>query len=87
MTEYFIKFKSSAAKELRNLPSEIKQRLKIALDKLRSEPRPYGVVKLQGDDQLYRIRVGDYRIVYLIDDESKLVRVTRIRHRRDVYKG
>lgn len=87
MTDYVLRFKTSAAKELRNLSSEIKQRIVLAIDELSQNPRPSGVVKLQGEEQLYRIRVGDYRIVYEIDDAAKLIRITRVRHRSDVYKG
>lgn len=53
---------------------------------LQQNPRPSGVVKLKGDHQLYRVRIGDYRIVYIIDDNDKLIKITRIRHRQDVYK-
>ena len=86
MNEYQIKFKSSAAKEFRKLPSLIKERIQETVNQLTENPRPSGVVKLKGDDQLFRIRIGDYRIVYEIDDSAKLVRVTRVRHRKDVYR-
>lgn len=87
MADYRIKFKASAAKEFRKLPAELKQRLRKAINKLSQEPRPAGVTKLKGDDRLYRIRIGNYRVVYKIDDEIKVVLITRIRHRRDVYRG
>ena len=86
MNEYQIKFKSSAAKEFRKLPSGIKERIREAVNQLTENPRPSGVVKLRGEDRLFRIRIGDYRIVYEIDDSAKLVRVTRVRHRKDVYQ-
>jgi mRNA interferase RelE/StbE len=86
MNEYQIKFKSSAAKEFRKLPSEIKERIREALNQLTENPLPSGVIKLKGDEGLFRIRIGDYRIVYEIDDSVKLVRVTRVRHRKDVYR-
>jgi mRNA interferase RelE/StbE len=86
VNEYQIKFKSSAAKEFRKLSSQIKERIREAVDQLAENPRPSGVVKLRGEDRLFRIRIGDYRIVYEIDDSAKLVRVTRIRHRKDVYR-
>jgi mRNA interferase RelE/StbE len=57
-----------------------------SLDQLQQDPRPSGIVKLQGEDQLYRVRVGDYRIVYTIDDHDKIIKITRIRHRQDIYK-
>ena len=86
MNEYQIKFKSSAAKEFIKLPSHIKERIREAVNQLTENPRPSGVVKLKGDERLFRIRIGDYRIVYEIDDSAKLVRVTRVRHRKDVYR-
>jgi mRNA interferase RelE/StbE len=55
------------------------------LEKLASNPRPPGCKKLKGGDKEWRIRVGDYRVVYTIDDANSLVEVTRIRHRSEVY--
>lgn len=86
MNNYRIQFKTSAAKEFKTLPPSVKQRVGESLDQLQQDPRPSGVVKLQGEDQLYRVRVGDYRIVYTIDDHDKIIKITRIRHRQDVYK-
>lgn len=86
MINYKIKFKTSADKEFRKLPPLVKQRISVSLDNLQKNPRPSGVVKLQGEDQLYRIRVGDYRIVFTIDDNEKMIKITRIRHRQDVYE-
>ncbi len=86
MTEYSITFKSSAVKEFRRLPTEIKQRLGLVIDELSQNPRPIGIVKLKGNDNLNRVRMGDYRVVYEIDDSAKLIRITRIRHRKDVYR-
>jgi mRNA interferase RelE/StbE len=83
--EYNLVFKASAAKEFRDLPAEIKRRIETALDTLRENPRSVGVVKLQNED-IYRIRVGDYRVVYQINDSAKLIVVTRVRHRREVYR-
>jgi mRNA interferase RelE/StbE len=56
------------------------------LDTLASNPRPHGCKKLKGGNQEWRIRVGDYRAVYEIDDTAKTVDVTRIAHRREVYE-
>lgn len=53
---------------------------------LADEPRPDGVVKLKGSDNEYRIRVGDYRVRYEIDDESQLVQLLQCKHRKDIYK-
>ncbi len=86
MSDYRVSFKSSAAKELRKLPLEIQRRIINAIERLSENPRLSGVVKLKGDDNLYRFRVGEYRIVYDISDSDKKLTITRIRHRKDVYR-
>lgn len=63
----------------------MRERIGAAIDALAVEPRPPGVVRLAGRDD-FRIRVGDYRIVYAVDDAALLVLVARIAHRRDVYR-
>jgi len=86
MAQYEILFKASAAKEFRKLGQDVKARLRKAINALKSEPRPAGVKKLAGAMDLYRIRVGDYRVIYEIDNDAQLIVVTRVRHRRDVYQ-
>jgi mRNA interferase RelE/StbE len=86
MTPYEIQFKSSAAREFRKLIPEIKTRIRESINALKTEPRPIGVKKLAGENDLYRIRVGDYRVIYEIDDTTQILLVTRVRHRRDVYQ-
>jgi mRNA interferase RelE/StbE len=83
---YQIEFSRQADRQFRNLPSQIQQRLKPKIDVLAATPRPYGSEKLSGDDQLYRIRVGDYRIVYVVEDDRLLVLVAKVGHRREVYR-
>jgi mRNA interferase RelE/StbE len=83
---YQIEFSRQADRQFRNLPSQIQQRLKSKIDSLATTPRPHGSEKLSGVDQLYRIRVGDYRIVYAIEDDRLLVLVVRVGHRREVYR-
>jgi mRNA interferase RelE/StbE len=63
----------------------MRDRLRAAIDALAVEPRPRGAEKLAGRDD-YRIRVGDYRVVYAVDDRDRLVLVARIAHRREVYR-
>ncbi len=53
---------------------------------LEQTPRPHGCTKLEGSEDEYRVRAGDYRILYVIDDKAKLVTVARVRHRRDAYR-
>ena len=87
MAEYSVELKPSARKELDKLPSKLLERVFPKLEALGSEPRPAGCKKLKGGQQEWRIRVGDYRVVYTIDDAKLRVSVTRIRHRSEVYDG
>jgi mRNA interferase RelE/StbE len=83
---YGITFKRSAQKELAGISKPYNQNIVVAIDKLAEDPRPDGVKKLKGEDNAYRIRVGDYRIIYTIEDVIKIVEIQRIRHRKDAYK-
>ena len=71
---------------LRRLPRETQQRLVSAMRGLATNPRPLGVGKMQGGGNLWRIRVGDYRIVYEIHDARVLILVLAIGHRKDIYR-
>lgn len=86
MTDYLITFPASARKELEDLPSEVIGRLLPRIRALSSNPRPAGCKKLHGFKDRWRIRVGNYRAVYSIDDGTKAVDITRIAHRKDVYE-
>jgi mRNA interferase RelE/StbE len=61
-------------------------RLRSAIDSLESHPRPHGCVKLSGSDDIFRLRVGDYRIIYRVEDARLVVLVIEIGHRREVYR-
>ena len=87
MPRYALEIKPSARKELENLSDRLIARLAPKIDGLAADPRPSGCKKLHGYKDLWRIRIGDYRVVYLIDDGSKKVSVTRVAHRRDVYES
>ncbi len=82
---YRLKLKPSAEKDLDRLRGETWQRVKNALVALRNEPRPAGCIKLAGDEG-WRIRVGDWRAIYDIDDAAQVVTVLRVKHRKDVYR-
>jgi len=86
MGDYSITLARSARKELERLPSSTVARILSKVESLAEIPRPSGVTKLQGQMGLWRMRVGDYRIIYSIDDLSKKVDISLIRHRRDVYR-
>jgi len=82
---YQIIIKRSAEKELDALSARTRTRLVGHLLTLQFNPRPVGIKKLQGEDG-FRLRVGDYRILYTIDDHMKLVTIFAIGHRREVYR-
>jgi mRNA interferase RelE/StbE len=81
-----IEWKKSTRKDLRKLPSSMADRIVEAVENLAENPFPHGVEKLSGSEHAYRIRLGDYRIVYEVVRESKLVEIQRVRHRKDVYR-
>ena len=83
---YRIEFSPRAERDFRNLPGDIQIRLKPHIDKLAHNPRPRGVEKMAGEESLYRIRIGDYRVVYNIEDDILLILVVKIGHRREVYR-
>ena len=83
--DYRIEILSSARRELESLPSGVVSRAAYAIVALSKNPRPRGCRKLKGSDSDYRVRVGDYRVMYEVSDSAKLVRVYRIRHRSRAY--
>ena len=85
MDSYRIEFSRSAEKDLRRIDRPMIPRITQAIYRLGAEPRPAGVRKLAGSDNAYRIRVGDYRVIYTISDILQIIGVERIRHRREVY--
>jgi mRNA interferase RelE/StbE len=76
----------NAEKDLDRLPSSFQPRVIAAIRQLAHNPRPAGCRKLIGDTNDWRIRIGAYRVLYEIDDRAKVIRVNRVRHRRDVYR-
>jgi mRNA interferase RelE/StbE len=82
---YIVSFRSGAIKELRKLSAKDRKKIATAIDSLVDVPRPNGVKKMVGANA-WRIRVGDYRLVYVIEDKQLVVEVIRIGHRRDVYR-
>ena len=83
---YQIEIASAARRALGRLALDVRQKIDVAILSLESNPRPSGCVKLSGGLDLWRVRAGDYRVVYQIRDEKLLVLVVRIGHRRDVYR-
>lgn len=83
MASYRLLIKASAARELENLPLKNRKRIAAKIQRLGSNPRPDGTEKLSGQDK-YRLRQGDYRVLYSIDDTQATV--VRIGHRREAYR-
>lgn len=83
---YVVIIENKAQKEFMHLNPPFENAMKKMIDSLEKNPRPHGVKKLAGAKDGYRVRVGDYRILYVIDDKKKIVTVYRIRHRKDVYE-
>lgn len=86
MESYKIKWKKSAYKELRNIPDKHIPKIIDSVEKLSVNPFPSGVKKLSGSEKTFRIRVGDYRIIYEIEQQKLIIQIIRVRHRKDVYK-
>lgn len=82
---YEVRLHPAAARAFGRLHGSLRDRIRDAVDRLADDPRPRGAEKLAGRDD-YRVRVGDYRIVYAVDDGERLVLVARIAHRREVYR-
>ncbi len=83
---YRVALLPSAARSLGRLPRDDIRRLAEDIDRLQSNPRPSGVVKLTSMDNKYRIRVGNYRVLYIVEDDILSITVVAIGHRRDVYR-
>jgi mRNA interferase RelE/StbE len=86
VTAYRVEIARRAVKALAALPRKEQQRVRAAVDLLADNPRPPGCVALSGEANAYRVRVGDYRIVYEVFDDRLVIQVVRVGHRRDVYR-
>lgn len=83
---YSIKVTSHAARSFRKLPRDVQNRLSPSIELLKDNPRPPGSEKLIGTDDAYRIRVGDYRILYEVIDQELIIYIMETGHRREVYR-
>ena len=86
MDSYNLRFKTSAEKELRAISKPHLQRILQKIGNLSHAPRPHGIQMLRGDERYYRLRQGDYRIIYEVDDNAREITVIKIGHRREVYE-
>jgi mRNA interferase RelE/StbE len=86
VADYAIVFARSARKELQKLDPQVARRIIKQVEALTKNARPTGVTKLEGAADLWRIRVGEWRVVYRISDSERLVDVVAVRHRSDAYR-
>lgn len=85
MSDYQVIIQPSAQKDLKSLTAEINSRIIPKINALAIIPRPDGCLKLKGKSNRWRIRVGDYRVIYSIDDENFIIYVLKVAHRREAY--
>lgn len=85
MASYKLFFKRSAEKELRKISSPTLNRIVEKIEALSHNPRPSGAQMLKGEGRYFRIRKGDYRIIYEVDDSAQVITIIKIGHRREVY--
>ncbi len=86
MSRYEVRIARRAVNVIARLPRRDQQRIRAAIDLLADEPRPPGCTKLAGEGSVYRVRVGDCRILYEVIDARLVIHVVRVGHRRDVYR-
>lgn len=84
--KYSIIFKPSASKDLNHLPIDIGQRILFEIEKLQNNPRPLHCKKIVGSKNDWRIRIGNYRVLYEVNDAQQQIRIFRIKHRKEAYK-
>lgn len=83
---YRVELSPAARRQLGRLPPTVQSRLAHAIDGLAADPRPVGVQKLRGSQRQFRIRVGDYRVIYEVQDDVMLVLVVKVAPRREAYR-
>jgi mRNA interferase RelE/StbE len=83
---YRIEFSPAAERQFKKIPKEVQIRLKHRIDILAENPFPRGVKKLSAEETLYRLRLGDYRIVYQVQGKALLILILKLGHRKNVYR-
>ncbi|NJM72731.1 MAG: type II toxin-antitoxin system RelE/ParE family toxin [Scytonema sp. RU_4_4] len=84
---YEVEITPTAKRQIKKLPLDVLQKVVAKLEELAIEPCPDGVTKLEGSENLYRVRLGKYRIIYEIQDGLLLVTIVKVKHRKDVYRS
>jgi mRNA interferase RelE/StbE len=83
---YSLRIRRSAEKEIADIPQKIRSKIIDAIRNLAGQPRPFGCKKLSGEDRAWRIRVGDYRVIYEVDDLELRVDIRVVAHRKEAYR-
>ena len=83
---YQVAIAPAAQRDFKHLPPEVIRKVDAVIVELEQMARPHGCTKLEGSEDEYRVRVGDYRILYVIDDKARRVTIVHVRHRRDAYR-
>ncbi|MFQ4136030.1 type II toxin-antitoxin system RelE family toxin [Nodosilinea sp. PGN35] len=83
---YEVLIKPAAQRQLKKLPRAVQVDLIALIERLAQDPRPPGCKKLKGRQSQYRVRLGDYRVIYSVEEEALIVRVIKVGHRRDIYE-
>ena len=86
MEPFSIQWRNSTRKDIHSIPRQEVARIIAPVTQLADDPLPHGSQKLSGSERTYRIRVGDYRVIYEVFGDSRVVEVQRVRHRKDVYR-
>jgi mRNA interferase RelE/StbE len=86
MASFSLQWRKSTRKDLRRISRDMVSRIIAEVEKLADEPLPHGCEKLTSSEHTYRIRVGDYRVIYELLRDPKIVEIPRVRHRKDVYR-
>jgi mRNA interferase RelE/StbE len=84
---YAVLVSPAARRDLKRIRGPSRRRIADAIENLADDPRPQGCTKLAGEEEFYRLRIGDYRIIYQIEDDRLIVLVVRVGHRKDIYRG
>jgi len=89
MDSYNVVFRKSSSHQLRKLPVDVIKRIAVRIDQLENNPFPHGSeqLKIHRKPPIYRIRVGDYRILYNVDTSTKTVTIFAVGHRREIYRA
>lgn len=85
-SEYSIEIETSAVKALSRIQKNMQVKIAAEIKALATDPRPHGCLKMSGRTDAYRIRVGNYRVIYAINDTIRVIRIEKIAHRREVYR-